>query len=446
MTLIKGTPFATGLPFPKYTFMKRSALYCLAALAFLFTQPIAAQILNPKKILERKANRAIEKKTDQAIDSLFDKKEKPKEVPQKTESPAPVPAEKPDPGKAADVIQKDTTPGLQLYSKYDFVPGERVVFFDDFSQDNVGDFPALWNTNGSAEIVTSNLYPGRWMRYIGRTDIWTDSLLKLPENYTIEFDVVPIKGEEDRMAGYGFRLMQCINVRSWDGGSVPGKAGFSSGVEYFGRPYYRSYINGEEGQGFGLTGFKDDHQYYQKENQKYHIAVWVQKSRVRYYVDENKLFDLPKAFPLKTVKMDRIRFEDGAALVSNIRIAVGAPDMRNKLMMEGKIVSYGIYFDVNKDIVKPQSFGSLKEMATILTENPEVKIKIVGYTDADGADAANLDLSKRRAAAVKNELVASFGIDGSRIQTDGRGEAEPVAPNTSPSNKALNRRVEFIKL
>ena len=54
--------------------------------------------------------------------------------------------------------------------------------------------------------------------------------------------------------------------------------------------------------------------------------------------------------------MDRIRFDDGAALISNIRIAVGAPDMRNKLMTEGRLVSYGIYFDVNKDIVKPQSF------------------------------------------------------------------------------------------
>lgn len=93
--------------------------------------------------------------------------------------------------------------------------------------------------------------------------------------------------------------------------------------------------------------------------------------------------------------MDRIRFEDGAALVSNIRIAVGAPDMRNKLMTEGKIVSYGIYFDVNKDVVKPASYGSLKEIANILNENPEVKIKVIGHTDADGADAANLDLSKK---------------------------------------------------
>lgn len=121
--------------------------------------------------------------------------------------------------KAADVIQKDTTPGLQLYSKYDFVPGETGCFFDHFSQDNVGDFPALWNTNGSAEIVTRVFIPVAGCAILA-VRISEEIPLKLPENYTIEFDVVPIKGEEDRMAGYGFRLMQCINVRSWDGGAA----------------------------------------------------------------------------------------------------------------------------------------------------------------------------------------------------------------------------------
>ncbi|HNL66613.1 MAG TPA: OmpA family protein, partial [Ferruginibacter sp.] len=66
-------------------------------------------------------------------------------------------------------------------------------------------------------------------------------------------------------------------------------------------------------------------------------------------------------------------------------------------------------------------------------------------TDSDGNDAANLDLSKRRAAAVKNELVKTFGIDATRITTDGMGETKPVAANDTPANKALNRRVEFIK-
>ena len=82
----------------------------------------------------------------------------------------------------------------------------------------------------------------------------------------------------------------------------------------------------------------------------------------------------------------------------------------------------------------------------MLKENPTVRVKIVGHTDSDGADAANLDLSKRRGASVKNELAKNFGIDESRLESDGMGESKPVAPNDTPVNKALNRRVEFIKL
>ena len=338
-------------------------------------------------------------------------------------------------------------PGLQSYSKYDFVPGEKVIFYEDFSQDAVGDFPALWNTNGSAEVVTTNLYPGNWMKFAGDKCVWTDGLLKLPDNYTIEFDVIPIQGEEgEGMGGYYFRLYQCINAKAWDGGAVPGKAGFLFAVEYTGRPTYRTYINGTEGEGLGMTGYINDEALKQKKDQKYHIAIWVQKARVRLYQEQNKIIDLPKAFPVASVKMDRIRFEYGAAMISNIRIAVGAPDMRNKLMTEGKLVTYGIYFDVNKDVVKPESYGTLKEIAAILNEVPDVKVKIVGHTDADGADAANLDLSKRRAASVKAELVSSFGVNGDRLETDGMGEGQPVAPNDTPANKALNRRVELIKL
>jgi OOP family OmpA-OmpF porin len=337
-------------------------------------------------------------------------------------------------------------PGLQSYSKYDFIPGEKVIFFDDFSQDNVGDFPALWNTNGSAEVVTTNLYPGHWMKFDCREAIWTDQLLKLPENYTIEFDIVPVKSSEGSMSGYDFRLIQSANPKAYDPGSTPGHAGFLFTCEYSGRPGYRTYINTDEGDGMALDGIKDDEKLFQKVDQKYHIAMWVQKGRVRFYVERNKLFDLPKAFAVQSVKMDRIRFEEGAAMVSNIRIAVGAPDMRNKLLTEGKLVSYGIYFDVNKDVVKPESYGTLKEIAAVLNENPGLKVKIVGHTDSDGADDANLDLSKRRGASVKNELVKTFGVDASRLESDGLGETQPVAPNDTPSNKALNRRVEFIKL
>jgi OmpA-OmpF porin, OOP family len=342
---------------------------------------------------------------------------------------------------------KDASPSLAAYSKFDFIPGEKVIYYDDFSQDAIGDFPALYNTNGSGEVVNTNLYPGNWLKYsMSSGDIWTDKLLTLPDNYTLEFDVIPIAGTEGSgMAGWSFRLMKCINAKSWDGGAVPGHAGFQFGVEYFGRAFYRAYNNKLDGQFWDQKGNNDNEKTYQKKDQKYHISVWVQKTRIRIYQNEIKMFDVPRAFPDPAVKMDRIRFEQNAAMISNIRIAAGAPDTRNKLMTEGKLVTYGIYFDVNKDVVKPESYGTLKDIATVLNEVPDVKVKIVGHTDSDGADALNLDLSKRRAASVKAELAKSFGVNADRLITDGAGETQPVAPNDTPVNKALNRRVEFIK-
>ena len=181
-----------------------------------------------------------------------------------------------------------------------------------------------------------------------------------------------------------------------------------------------------------------------------HVIVWVQNRRVRIYNKGAKVLDMPTNI-YEGTKFKRLCFKlyrgaSSGSYISNIKITTAAPDMRSKLLTEGKLVSYGIYFDVNKDVVKPESYGTLKEVATVMTENPDLRVKIAGHTDADGADASNLDLSKRRGAAVKNELVKTFGIDASRLESDGLGENQPVAPNDTPSNKALNRRVEFIKL
>ncbi|MHC1732839.1 MAG: OmpA family protein [Bacteroidales bacterium] len=434
----------------------KSAIKIMIAVTLLLSLSLSASSQIKIKDKLRKVEGSIDNRTDQGIERGLDaiqsglgkalkKKTQADESQQVNDNQVVMDSGETVNDQGDQAPQQQQT-SLQSYSKYDFIPGEKVIFYEDFSQDAVGDFPALWNTNGSAEVVTTNLYPGNWMKFVGDHCVWTDELLKLPDNYTIEFDIIPINGEEGDMAGYYFRLYQCINPKAWDHGAVPGKAGFNFSVEYTGRPTYRTYINGDEGEGLGVTGYIDNDDLKQNKDQKYHIAVWVQKSRIRLYQEQNKIIDLPKAFPVSSVKMDRIRFEYGAAMISNIRIAVGAPDMRNKLMTEGKLVTYGIYFDVNKDVVKPESYGTLKEIAAILNEVPDVQVSIAGHTDSDGADAANLDLSKRRAAAVKKELVNSFGVTGDRLVTDGLGESQPVAPNDSPANKALNRRVEFIKL
>lgn len=418
-------------------------LFCLVSVSLNAQINIKDKVKNQTK---NRANNKVDKGIDKGLDaveggvkSLF-KKQKADGEQQTGEIQENKPA-------AIDAKPSaDSKPSFATYSKFDFVPGEKVIFYEDFSQDAIGDFPALWNTNGSAEVVTTNLFAGNWMKFAMRECVWTDALLNLPDNYTIEYDIIPIAGEEKRMAGYSMRLMQCNNPKAWDSGSAPGKGGFMFSIEYSGRPMYATWFSKQECKPSALRGYKNEEDFKQKENQKYHIAIWVQKSRVRLYQDQNKLFDLPKAFQTDCVKPDRLRFEYGAAMISNIRIAAGAPDTRNKLITEGKLVTYGIYFDVNKDVVKPESYGTLKDIAGVLNEVPDVKVKIFGHTDADGDDAKNMDLSKRRAASVKNELIKLFGVNADRLETDGLGESKPVAPNDTPVNKALNRRVEFIKL
>ena len=334
-------------------------------------------------------------------------------------------------------------PSMQTYSKYDFVPGEKVIFYDDFTETSVGDFPANWNSNASGEVVTTNLYPGNWFKMNGSGGIVIDGGLKLPENFTVEYDVISYPVEEDNTNyEFGFYMYSSQNVKDLnEGGAVPGLNG---GVKMsFG---YRATYSAYNTEGYTINGEKDDA--VMEAGKKYRLSFWVQKTRLRVYLDQVKIFDLPKVFE-PSLKINMMRFElweSGNPMISNFRVAAGLPDMRNKLLTEGKLVSYGIYFDVNKDVVKPESYGTLKGIADVLKENPTVRVKIVGYTDSDGADAANLDLSKRRGAAVKAELIKSFGIDASRLESDGLGETKPVAPNDTPANKAMNRRVEFIKL
>ncbi len=119
---------------------------------------------------------------------------------------------------------------------------------------------------------------------------------------------------------------------------------------------------------------------------------------------------------------------------------------RKKILEQNKWVTHGILFDVNSANIKPESYGTLKEMADVLKEYADLKVKIVGHTDADGKDADNLDLSKRRAASVKAALAKEFGINETRMETDGKGESEAIDKNDNPAGKANNRRVEFIKL
>jgi outer membrane protein OmpA-like peptidoglycan-associated protein len=136
--------------------------------------------------------------------------------------------------------------------------------------------------------------------------------------------------------------------------------------------------------------------------------------------------------------------------VGNIRIAETVTDNRSllikKLLEEGQATTNEILFDVNKAIIQSSSFPILQQLGDALKDNPSLKIKIIGHTDADGEATDNMILSEKRANAVKSYLVEKFKISGERMTTSGMGESQPVSDNTSNEGKAKNRRVEFVKI
>lgn len=410
-----------------------------------------AQILDVRRAVKNKIVNKVNNNIDQAIDKQLDKTEA-AAIDSINKKNAADTGGKTDAGNTSGAAKEEASQNsgsapaqtgqesIKTYSKYDFIPGEKVIFFDDFSSTEIGDFPSAWNTNGSGEVVTTSLFPGKWLQIKDQGFYIPETTGNFPDNFTVEFDCITATSEDKASIDMGFFIVSGNMKDPSEGGAIPGVAGnkitFGQGTAAFANYADGSYV---------LDGSRDINL---EINTKYRFSFWVQKQRLRIYINETKVFDVPRGMP-EGYKYNILRFELGgetSPFITNFRVAAGLPDMRNKLITEGKLVTYGIYFDVNSDKIKPESFGTLKGIAAVLTENPGVKVKIFGHTDSDGNDAANLDLSKRRAASVKNELSKSFAIDAARMETGGKGETEPVAPNDNLTNKALNRRVEFIKL
>ena len=340
-----------------------------------------------------------------------------------------------------------TSTGIKAYSKFDFVPGDKIVVMEDFMQDAVGDFPDKWNTNASGETVTIEGKPGHWLMLNKQGIFMPEFIDSLPDNFTFEFDLLcDNPGKAWSLYSSIAALEDRNHPENWQ--SAPSRFTFTVAPQ---PDNNSSSMIERRKNGVGEASTSTSTKKFSDKTKPVHVAVWRQKERVRVYFDEEKVWDLPKAMANDAKYNSIVYWMQGAAdgvnyYLTNLRLAVGAPDTRNKLLTEGKWVTHGILFDVNSATIKSESYGTLKEIAGVLKENTDVKVKIIGHTDADGDDKSNMDLSKRRAASVKEFLSKEFSIDESRMETDGMGESKPVDKNTTPAGKANNRRVEFIKI
>ncbi|MDA1237255.1 MAG: OmpA family protein [Acidobacteria bacterium] len=179
------------------------------------------------------------------------------------------------------------------------------------------------------------------------------------------------------------------------------------------------------------------------------VRVMADGDYMKVYLDDHRVANAPNAvFP----RTNKLYFTVNSAadahpvMIGALRVAAGGLDLYDRLEAEGRVSTQGILFAVNSDVIRPESSPTLKEMGEMLAAHPELRISIEGHTDGDGDDASNLDLSKRRAAAVKAALVGTYGVADARLQTEVFGETKPVGDNGTLEGKQQNRRVELVKL
>lgn len=417
----------------------KSYVLPLIIFTFLFAIPqnIEAQFL--KKLqksvedkIEREADRRAQKRTDKTIDDAFDKAEDAidgKSVEQNKESDIPEDKNKKSTSNSSDGDDNSSNQPTVVWSKFDFVPGETVIFEDGPSTDEEnGEFPSRWDLyQGNAEIGEVN---GENVIMFLSNQSYIIPYLKnsnedyLPDIFTLELDVWFAKGQTTANRLWIFLCDQKNNRQKTERLVV-----MPHGLEFMDSD--KSYP-GTENLGWSnetVGSWK-------------HISIAYTKGKFKAYFNDTRLINVPHL----EINPSGITIEAGNnnMYIKNIRIAKGGVKYYDRVLSEGKIIVNGIKFDVNKATLKPESMGPINEIYQLMQKQTDLNFSVEGHTDSDGDDASNMTLSKARGKAVMDELI-SMGISANRLKSNGFGESKPIDNNSTPEGKANNRRVEFVK-
>jgi OmpA-OmpF porin, OOP family len=309
--------------------------------------------------------------------------------------------------------------------KDEFMPGEKTIFYDDFTDMAAGDAPPHFKVRGaSPDLMASGAIRQLTINAKGTL---TPNFTSLPKNFTFETVIkAESKGRSDStliLMSKGKQILQWwISIREKQLDLV---ASLRAPYSELGRR--RVAVNTD---------------------QPIKLALWVQNGRMRSYVNGEKALDFNQ---VELPPIDSAEFENGLLGAGAtfgyrmMRFAESTPDFSQVIASSGRYIARGILFDTDSDVIKPESAPVIKQIAKGLETNPNLKLLIEGHTDSVGDAAHNKDLSKRRAEAVRYVLISQFNVDASRLTAAGLGSTKPVDTNDTPQGRAQNRRVELVK-
>lgn len=346
----------------------------------------------------------------------------------------------------------------KAYAKFDFVPGDKVLFDDNFQNESTDEIPSHWvvsrgkiemtKINGELTMGFLDASPTAYPRMAG------NKKLIATNRYTIEFDYLWRNNSKNFVQAINdgnvsdediqiiFGTEQELNERS----ATLGDFNNSLSIQAQGKVTFKNF----EGNYKAGKLAESEVKIYEDLCDKWvHVSIAITEKSLKVYLNSERVLNAqiesgkPSTFILYAGSST---YEYASqAFFKNFRIAEGGADPYKTLATDGKFIARGINFDVNKATIKPESMGTLNSIVALMKEKPELKFEIGGHTDSDGDDTSNLKLSQERADAVKAKLI-SMGIDASRFTAKGYGETKPIGDNKTFEGKAENRRVEFVIL
>ena len=341
-------------------------------------------------------------------------------APTANETPVAAPAQTPqqEPAKAAEMA----------YAKSDFVPGDEVMFDDQLAGEKMGEFPSQWDLlGGNAEISKID---GVNVIYMDKSTTIVP-LMKtpknyLPESYTIEFDFYIEKAHP------GYWKVELMKPDS--------NYENTSNIELWSAPGADRTIEGS----WTTTGNENRHSSSKADLSAvgwHRISISFNQRALKVYFDGVRTMNAPNVAQAGWFRI----YGTEKHFIRDIRVAKGAVPLYDRMMSDGKFITYGITFDVGKSTIKPESMSEINRIVELMKENPDLKFSVEGHTDSSGNAATNQTLSEARSQAVVDKLVEN-GIAADRLKAAGKGQTSPLADNGTDEGRAKNRRVEFVKL
>ena len=425
--------------------MKRLVMMVLVLVAVGGTTEVNAQSFLKKlgKKVENAAKNAIERnaerKTEEAVDKVFEGDfGKGKNNKNKNNNGNNNAEEVYDNGDAtAQSGSKKQAPQMS-WNKFDFVSGDEIIFEDNQANEQLGEFPSQWDmSKGNVEIAQMDadkviiMYNGSAI-----TPLMKEGKNYLPEMFTVELDFwVDMHDNYPNGTGiYEFYLKnekgnKITDIRFWN-------VLYNDGKTLYDGVRISAWSPSDEK--------KEIHEHPTFEMGWNRLSLSFNKRALKVYINSTRVANIPNVGQANWFEIET--HSNGSEFyVKNVRIAKGAVPLYDRMMSDGKFITYGITFDVGKATIKPESMGEINRIVTLMTENPDLKFSVEGHTDSTGNAASNQTLSEQRSQAIVAKLV-ELGIAQDRLTAVGKGQNSPIADNNTDEGRAKNRRVEFVKM